>query len=276
MSRQPLAEKPASDANSQPGNQVSLKDYRILKRTVVRQGRQLAQARQALEQRAEQLRAAGLQLAEAEQQERRRLAHLLHDHIQQLLVAARMQSDMLLEDQSPGRSRRSVQMIHDLLGEAVEASRSLTSELSPPILRQQGLSAALNWLGGEFRRKHNLLVTAQLDPQAEPAGEARQEFLYAAVRELLFNVVKHSRSNQAEIRMSSSGPDTTISVCDSGRGFDARSATDLADNSFGLHSIRDRIALLGGSMEISSAPGQGSVFTLTLPRVPAAERLGPE
>jgi len=220
-----------------------------------------------LERRALQLRALTSQLAQAEEQERKRLAQVLHDHLQQLLVAAKFGASSLRQQAVDPNLKAEAQRVLDLLGQSIDASRSLTAELSPPVLHDAGLAAGLMWLARWMRDKHGLTVEVSADDLPVPLPEALRLMSYQAVRELLFNVVKHAGVASARVAMThDEGRNLRIVVSDRGRGFDAAAyAAGDAPGSFGLLNIRERLAFLDGRLEIESAPGQGTRFILTAP-----------
>jgi PAS domain S-box-containing protein len=215
---------------------------------------------------ADELRALAAELTQAELRERKRLASILHDHVQQLLVAAQMQ--LALITRANVRALPSaVDGIQSIISEAIAASRSLTVELSPPILHQSGLAAGLSWLAARMEEKHGFSVRVRSDRSAEPTDESLRILLFESVRELLLNAVKHSGERHAEVVMLRT-PNrwTRVVVEDSGLGFDptviqARRAT----GGFGLFSIQQRLAHVGGRLEIESAPGKGTRAILMTP-----------
>ncbi len=225
----------------------------------------------ALEQRAGQLRALAAELSDAEQRERRRLAEILHDDLQQMLAAVIMHADMLSGAVSGEQERESLEVIRRTMQEAIEITRSLSHDLSPPVLRRAGLGVALQWLAGQMKEKHGLRVSLQVSRAAEAAPERSRQFIFAAVRELLFNAVKHSGADSAAVRAVRSGANVKVVVEDRGRGFDTaalRTEGGLAGG-FGLLNISERAALLGGSLTIDSSPGRGSRFVLVCPMLAA-------
>ena len=239
----------------------------------------LRQLNESLEQRvaerttevqrlADQLRALAVDLSQAEQRERRRLSKILHDHIQQLLVAARMQVEWLKRDTDAERMRATAQGVDGILREALDASRSLTIELSPPVLHELGLIGGLNWLTSRMQEKHQFRVHLRSDNKAEPASEETRYLLFECVREILFNAVKHAGVKEAHVALLRSRDNRIkLIIHDEGKGFDP----DLlkkrtADKTtFGLFSIQQRLAHIGGEMEIVTAPGKGTSITVTLP-----------
>jgi DNA-binding NarL/FixJ family response regulator/signal transduction histidine kinase len=225
-------------------------------------------ARRVAEQRAEQLRALAAELVQAEQRERRRLAKVLHDHLQQLLVGAKFNVGALKAKVKTKMQQETTRILAETLDEAIKAARSLTAELSPPILHDRGLGPALEWLGRQMHEKHGLTVAVHADDYAEPEAEEIRIFLFEAARELLFNAVKHAGIDHADVRLSRiEGDRIMLTVADDGAGFDPRrlDAVGGSEGGFGLFSIRERLGYLGGHMTVDSAPGRGTRFTLVTP-----------
>ncbi len=226
------------------------------------------QARQTAERRAEQLNAMAVELIQAEQKERQRLARILHDHLQQLLVGAKFSASAIRAKTSAKDIQYEAAQLTDTLDEAIGVSRSLSADLSPPILHEKGLKAGLEWLGRQMRQKHGLTVEVEADSAAEPTAEQVRLFLFDAVRELLLNVVKYANVDRAQVRTRTlKSGEIEITVADAGIGFDPSQLgiPDSATGGFGLFGIRERLSYLGGRMEIDAAPGKGSRFTLRAP-----------
>jgi signal transduction histidine kinase len=217
--------------------------------------------------RAAQLQALASELTRAEHRERRRLAQILHDHLQQLLYAARLNLDSLRRH-APGEapSPETIDRVDSLLGECIAESRSLTLELSPPALYEAGLAAGLEWLGRHMEQTCGLTVDVTADADAEPQSDELRVLLFEAARELLFNVVKHSGSRCAQVRLSTAnGNGIELTVSDLGSGFvppDSK-GEKAAPAGFGLFSIRERLELMGGRLRIDAAPGRGTRVTIS-------------
>ena len=221
-----------------------------------------------LAQRADQLRALTGELTLAEQRERSRLAKVLHDHLQQLLVAAKFRLTLL------GRGgddivKKATKEVEDLLDESILASRNLTAELSPPILHEAGLNAGLQWLARRMADKHGLFVDLEVEDY-ECRSEQLKILLFESVRELLFNVVKHARTGSAEVSLRRVDDHLQVAVSDQGAGFDpnAMPAAGEDGRGLGLFAIRERLGFMGGTLQIQSAPGQGSRLILSVPVAP--------
>ncbi|MBM4026993.1 MAG: PAS domain S-box protein [Planctomycetes bacterium] len=217
-----------------------------------------------LQQRARQLQKLTLDLSQAEDRERKRLAEILHDDLQQQLAAAKFHLSLLgshlPKDTELGDA---LSRLDQILKNAIETSRSLSHELSPAVLYQSTLGETFEWLARQLKAKHGLTVHVENRDRVEAASDALKIFLYKAAREILFNIVKHARVKEARLRLQRLRGRVWLTISDQGRGFDPRSLGKTGG--FGLLSIRERIELLGGRMRIRSAPGRGSTFVITVP-----------
>lgn len=240
---------------------------RTLEKRIAERTFQLDRLNADLERRAHQLRALAQELTEAEERERRRIADILHDDLQQLLVGAKLHLSLL-----PGRLankasfRELLVQITDMLDESIGKSRGMAHELSPPLLRQQGLVATLEWLGRQMKSKYGLEVRLAATPDAE-SSDALKVFLFRAAQEMLFNVVKHAGVGEAEIGLEQNDGLVRLTVTDDGKGFAAPSGTltNWGAGGFGLFSIQERANMLGGRLRVESAPGRGCRLILEIP-----------
>ncbi len=232
---------------------------------------QVAERTGLAEARAKQLQKLAVDLIEAEERERRRIADLLHDDLQQMIASARMQVQSAIQKEDPIPVLKNVDR---LLGDSIEKSRRLSHELSPPVLYQFGLAAALNWLVRHMDEQFGLKV--QLDAEIAQTIEdaALRVFLFHATQELLFNCVKYAGVKRVGVYLYGTDLSLTLCVRDHGKGFDPEILNaSIPKLGLGLTSLQERTHALGGKMVIESAPGQGSRFTLTIPiRLPEARK----
>ena len=220
----------------------------------------------------QQLRRLATEMSAAEYRERRRIALMLHDHFQQILVAAKFSVSHARAGTLDPTSRDAIEQVDQLLGEAIGASRSLTVELCPPILHERGVVPALEWLARHFREKHGLTVEVRSDHGPEPRDPGVRGFLFESVRELLFNVVKHSGTNRARVIVTHHDDQFQVAVEDDGVGCDlSASRTALDDATLGLFSVQQRVELLGGRFTMVSAPGTGCRVVLSAPLDPLGD-----
>lgn len=214
----------------------------------------------------ERLRSLALQLSASEELERRRLATALHDALGHRLAVVAMKLEALLQSSHAREHERALGQAQMLVDEIIRCTRSLTTELSPPILFEVGLRPALEWLGERFRDEHDLDVTVRGTDLAADFDEDARALLFSASRELLMNVVKHSGAKRAAITLADDGAAVTVSVSDDGRGCDPSKLNSFSDGSgFGLFNIRERVTSLGGRVHADVPDGQGCRITMTIP-----------
>ncbi len=229
-----------------------------------------------LKRRAEQLARLSSELTMAEQKERKRMSKILHDGLQQLLASAKLQISCMSEELTDSEQKQSVREVEEILADSIKISRSLSMDLSPPILHEGGISAGLEWLAQSMLEKHDMTVDLKLLPCAD-LPEHVNVLAFESVRELLFNAVKHAKVKCARVGLQQEDDNhVRITVSDTGAGFEVSrlESGQGSGGGFGLFSIRERITLIGGSMQIQSIPGQGSCFTLLFPsKMPAAAAL---
>ena len=239
----------------------------------------LKRAEQELLAHQQRLRTLTSELALAEERERRQIAADLHDHIGQALTIAAMKVGLLDGDPSAPDSAEALKEVAELIDRALHATRSLTFELSPPILYDLGLEPAVEWLVEQVQEEHGLQVSFADDGQSKMLDNDIRVTLFKAVRELLFNVVKHARARKAEVALSRSGDAIEVRIWDDGIGFDPSDGpAGRPGEGFGLFNIRERLRHLGGRLEIDSRPGHGTCVTLRAPlqAAPRAEKEGAE
>ncbi len=224
----------------------------------------VAQRTEELERRARQLQKLTLELTEAEERERKRLAEILHDDLQQVLAAAKFQVGLLgSRVKDDAEAQEIAGQTRQLLVDAIAKSRGLSHELSAPALSQSDLAEAFQWLAEQMRTKHGLTVHLDTGERVELRSEPLRVLLYKAAQELLFNVIKHAGVHEAKLRLRHRRGRLWLSVSDKGRGFDPMDPACCLG--FGLLSIRERVGYLGGRLKIKSAVGKGSTFLLAVP-----------
>ena len=229
------------------------------------------QLEQRVEERTQEVRQLASTLTMAEQEERRRVSQILHDDLQQILYGIQVKLDAISSDLEEGRDGRigdNIRGVREWMDMAIDTTRRLTVDLSPPVLKSERLNDMLDWLRMRMQEVHNLEVTVESSETHTIPDEDLRVLLYQIVRELLFNVVKHAEADRASVKVESLDGHLRIRVCDEGRGFDVAEAARRTglDAGFGLFSIRDRLQLLRGRIDIDSAPGKGTCIMLLMPR----------
>lgn len=213
------------------------------------------------------LKRMGAELSLAEERERRRIAEDLHDHIGQSLALSKIRLKALAQIMTDPEIVNYLDEICVTVDEMIKESRSLTMDLSPPVLYEFGFEAAVEWLAEQMKDKHDIDFRFEGDGKAHFSNNDDRVILYRVVRELLTNVVKHAGSTTAFISISEHNGLVRIDVRDNGKGFDPADQQIKAVNqgSFGLMSVRERLENLGGYMEIESEKGRGATVSLFIP-----------
>ena len=229
---------------------------------------ELAQERtRTLTQSQARLRALATELNLAEQRERKRLATELHDHLAQILVLGKMKVSKARR--LPGLTPSCLGLLNEVdqvLTRSLTYTRTLVADLVPPALRDFGLLAGLSWLVEQMR--HNgLAVSLHTSMEELQLPENQTILLFQTIRELLTNVVKHAQSDEATVSLDQDMGTLWLEVRDNGVGFDSVVAIKNTENcsKFGLFSIGERMSTLGGTFEVESMPGHGTIARLTLP-----------
>jgi CheY-like chemotaxis protein/anti-sigma regulatory factor (Ser/Thr protein kinase) len=199
----------------------------------------------------------------------------MHDSLAQWLVICCLNLGRVQQIDLSPKASQIITETEAFLDKALDYSRTLMTELSPPVLQEHGLPAGLTWLGKQMQR-HGLMVTVDVGNRADlMLSDDCRVLLFQSVRELLMNVLKHAESKEVAVRLFESDGDLGIEVRDDGVGFDlaaAAAAAAAADSSstamsskFGLFSIRERMTALGGRFDLKSSPGAGTTATLVVP-----------
>ena len=250
---------------------VNLRDLTERKRTEAELQRHRQHLEEMVVERTTQLRNVTTELAMTEERERRAIAQDLHDDLGQMLAVVKLRLTSL--EISGGVERqgdllRQIQEIEAMVDSANRSVRSLSLQLSPPVLLLSGLVPALYWLAEEMQRSYGLRVRLHDEGKPPPLDETLSSSLFRIVRELLINVSKHAQVDVADVSVLTSGDSLMITVADAGIGFDARQRlAPSGEGGYGLFSVRERLTYIGGEMEIDSRPGDGTVVVLTLPMV---------
>jgi PAS domain S-box-containing protein len=246
--------------------------------SVIRDVTEQARVQQKLEQYRGKLRALAAELNSVEARGRKAVAAELHENLGQLLATAKLKIGALAncggapQCAAAGWQER-VAEIRALVEEALKQTRSLTYQLSPPILYQLGLEAALKWLAENMQQQYGYYVAFSRQGESARLEEETSVFLFSAVRELFVNVAKHAGARHSALRLRWLENAVEVLVADDGRGFRAAegSASIGSPDGFGLFNIQERVSGLGGRMWLRSAPGRGAAVKIRLPLSPSRE-----
>jgi len=215
-------------------------------------------------ERTGQLRALVSELEAAEDRERRQLARDLHDDLGQTLAAARVRLAGLCGD-ARDDVRDPAEAVAALIDQANASTRSLASQLAPEVLYELGLTPALEWLCEEVGRTFGLEVTVHDDGRPKPLSHEARSILYRGVRELVINVAKHARTDNAIVEVERADDQIVVRVSDAGVGYDPAASAAMPRRGLGLASMRERLSFIGGTLEVQSRQGDGTVAVLSAP-----------
>lgn len=208
-----------------------------------------------------------MQIVEAQEAERSRLAQEIHDGPAQALANAIFQVEYI--DRVLGTDERlaraELHFLRELLRRELSDVRSFISQLRPPLLEAAGLNGAIQEAAEQFSALAGIPVEQHLDAPPERLGEAEQTVVLRVVQESLQNVRKHAGARAVSIATTATASDWSVEIRDDGRGFDAEAVAARGRRNFGLQFMRERAELIGAQLEIRSRPGAGTIVRLTIP-----------
>lgn len=208
-------------------------------------------------------------LVEAEEAERRRIAGELHDRVGQNLSALNINLDIVLGalgEEAPMDVRVRLRDSLALVDGTLQSIENVMADLRPPLLEEYGLGAALGWYAEEFCKRTGIDIDFQDEAREKNRGLRSDAAvaLFRIAQEALNNVAKHANARRVRITVSASGEEMAVEVGDDGAGFDPLAAEARASR-WGMTTMRERAEAVGGRVEITSAPGSGTVLRATVP-----------
>jgi two-component system, chemotaxis family, CheB/CheR fusion protein len=227
-------------------------------------------------ERTRQVEALMAQLTMAEHEERDRIAHILHDELQQQLYSIQVQLLFLRDTIDQEAPLREIEEMETAVKDAINTVRTLSVDLSPPILASEGLTEAIRWLASQMQAQYGLEVRIEAADSFPVQSVDKRVLLFQIVRETLFNVVKHSRVQNVVVALQRQNNLYQIDVIDEGVGFDppqvlARRSASRALVGQGLLRARERLRFIDGRIELEAAPGAGTRVTIIAPVTAASE-----
>ena len=226
---------------------------------------ELDAAQKALGTYQDELRSLASQLAITEERERREIATYLHDRIGQELALMKLRLESLRGHARDDADNRTIDQVCEIAAGVLAKTRTLMFEISPPILHELGLLPALEWLADTMRAQHGLAVEIDAEPVSVVEEDLRA-LLFRSTHELLTNVVRHARATKATVLVRAPEGSLRIEVHDDGQGYDPATLPAVgATGGFGLFSIRERLAHIGGHLDMQSGSGRGTRAILEAP-----------
>lgn len=224
---------------------------------------QLLATREQLLVNQEELRQLAEELSAAQERERRRIAVELHDGIGQNLAIMRIRLGQASERYG-SEAGGSLSELLQLLEDTIAQTRSLTSQLSPPVLYELGLGPALEWLCEKLGDEHGFDFIFTESGTTLSVGEDVRALLYAATRELVLNAVKHAEPSRVVVSVDWGADETLIEVCDDGKGL-PQEGMPAGHTGVGLFGVRERLRAVGGALQLVSEPGRGTRALIEVP-----------
>jgi len=246
--------------------QLSLNPLRLKTRAVcliVSDLSEVKRAEQELRASSEQLRNLAARLLSVREEERTRIAREVHDELGQSLTAVKMDLSWLAGRLSPGNGHLlgRIRSTLQLADSTIQSVRRISTELRPGVL-DLGLAAALEWQAREFQARTGIRCRLRLPDQGVVAPDVSTA-LFRIFQEALTNIARHAGATRAEVVLKKQPDGLVLLIRDNGRGFDP--ANSSSSKSLGLLGMRERAAILGGRVDISSAPGKGTRVTVWIP-----------
>ena len=203
-----------------------------------------------------------------EERERRRIASEIHDEISQTLAMVKIKLDTMRNSPPSEASAAEIEKISSSVEKVIQETRTLTFELSNPILYELGFEVAVaEWLSERVQVKHGIATEFQDDGKSKPLDNDMRILLFRNVRELLINCIKHANAGKIRVGIRRIDGSIEVVVEDNGVGFDPVQVRSTAGKraKFGLFSVRESLENLGGHFIIESKPGAGCKAIMTVP-----------
>ena len=218
-----------------------------------------------LAQDAREMQQLSRQILQAQEDERYRLARELHDEAAQSLTSLLVHIRLLERANNPTEAQRHVQELRELTARALEDVRRVALDLRPTILDDLGLAAALEWRIDEFKKHDGIRASISIDGLDRRLPRDAELVLYRVGQEAISNINQHAVATEVQVVLRREDDICILQVRDDGIGFDPAHAIPRAGHGLGLVGMRERIAMIGGELEVISRPGAGTQITARVP-----------
>ena len=210
----------------------------------------------------ENLRSLTLELSQAEEKEKRNISLELHDNVIQNLAFCKLKLKVIEKETG---SSPAVALINEMLSETINTIRNMIYELSPPVVHDLEFAQSVEWLAKNLIGKAGIKYHIYIDDELKPISQDMNTFLFKIVRELINNIIKHSKAKDVLIFLQNTQDNLMIIVQDDGIGFNAEEAMAKKPNSFGFFTIGERLSHIGGFFNVRSEPGKGTKANILVP-----------
>jgi signal transduction histidine kinase len=226
-------------------------------------------AEEALMESEKQLHSLSTQLQRAQETERKRISRELHDELGQSLLVMKLRLDFIEENLLPDQTglKRECEDGIQYMDQVIENIRRLSRDLSPTILEDFGLSAALRWLINNFAKRYNMKVMMDMTDIDSLLPPHSHIVVYRTVQEVLTNIGKHSQAKNVSVSISENTDSISFSIVDDGIGFDEglMDAKGPEAKGLGLETMKGRCRMVGGILKIWTREGKGTRIALSIP-----------
>jgi signal transduction histidine kinase len=212
------------------------------------------------------LRALAGRLQNIREEERKRVAREIHDQLGQALTAIKLDVSSLVRELPGGQRKESnrVPSILKLVDGTIQTVRRIATELRPGMLDDLGLVATIEWAGEEFEARTGTKCRLELPQDDIVVDQEKATAIFRIFQETLTNIARHAGANEVKARLAAEDGNVTLEVRDNGRGI--REEKLRMGGSLGILGMRERVALLGGDLTITSSPGNGTSVLVRIPQ----------
>ena len=212
----------------------------------------------------ENLRQLTTHLQDVREEERTRIGREIHDVLGGTLTVLKMDLDWLSKKISADPMHERIKSLYELTGEAIETARRVSVNLRPNVLDNLGLYGAIEWLIREFEQRTNIKCSLESTvSDLSCINKQHETSIFRIIQEIFINITRHSKATRVDVELFENEEDIAISIKDNGVGITESQL--LSPASFGIIGMNERIQQIGGKLEISGSPWQGSVVTLRIP-----------
>lgn len=214
------------------------------------------------------LKRLNLDLTKVEESERRKIALNLHDGLGQTISIAHIKLSSLLNTPISEKVDKIIRESAELIHTAIQESRTLTYDLSPPILFELGLVAALEWRLEQVREKFGMTTVFKCDERDLRMPNEISIMLYRIINELVLNVIKHAEAKQIKVEIHDDPKNIYFEISDDGKGYSYPPKAHLSKQSgLGIFSINERLESIHGQLQVESALSKGTKTTIIIPNI---------
>ena len=207
------------------------------------------------------------ELTLVEERQKKEIAENIHDHLSQSLVISKMKLHELEGNAELKKYLDEINFLQYHISEALDNSRKISNELSPPILYQLGIIDTMYWLVHKIKKQYNIQVDFSTNVESIELSNTELVFIYRSIQELITNIVKHAKATHIRIDFTLSSSILEMEISDNGKGFDTSNLKHkyFKSSGFGLFAVKERIQNLKGTFSIESSIKKGTKIFISIP-----------